>query len=354
MPRRVRIRHHATGSHVEHLPPHPAHASSPPPLPPPPPAVDIAYTLVGNGPQPVLFIPGMCVSSAMWHHQRRFFAHHARYTLLLIDNRGAGHSSSVCAASSSSSSGFDMHTMARDALAVLDFLFGSAARFHVVGHSMGSMIAQRLVLLSGVARRVCSLALLSGHDGGWFWNNIPTAHMIHAAFDMLRAGFDDFMATKIHVRLHYTQTFLNSFMRDSTTGNKVLRRNVYYRRYLHGIRRDKQRDHANHAFWAHLHAVRTHNLSHQDAKRMMVLHFPKLVLYGQSDPVVLPRASRGLAQRIGAPCLSVPGSHFIVDECAAEVNALLQALFERGEWRVRQPLLTDVKRLSHLPLNNHQ
>lgn len=270
----------------------------------------------------------MCVSSEVWHRQIDALSH-PRYTLLMLDNRASG-------ASSSPKHGYDMDTMARDMWAVVDTVFGRDSRVHLVGHSMGAMIAQRAVLVAArrgdMETRIASLSLLSGHDGGWFWNSVPTSELVRAAFDLARAGFGDHMTAEVHLRLHYTARFLDQRECDHVTGEKTSRRRKYFQRYLDGIQKDRNVEGREEAFWQHLAAVRSHALSEEEADKLEKAGFPKLVVYGRDDPVVLPRASCELATRIGAQAVRVEGAHFIVDEAADEVNELLKLQFERA-WR---------------------
>ena len=54
--------------------------------------------------------------------------------------------------------------MARDVLAVMDHI-GWSAPVHVVGHSMGAMVATKLA--AAAPHRVASLTLISATGGGW-------------------------------------------------------------------------------------------------------------------------------------------------------------------------------------------
>ncbi len=49
------------------------------------------------------------------------------------------------------------------------------------------------------------------------------------------------------------------------------------------------------------------------------------VVHGREDVIALPRYGRRLAARLGAPCLELPGGHFVMREQAAAVNALLRS-----------------------------
>jgi len=76
-----------------------------------------------------------------WQRQTKDFAHSQadRYSSLILDNRGVGNSDKpVCRYTTSA--------MARDTLSVIDHVGWTGEReLHVIGISMGGMIAQELV-----------------------------------------------------------------------------------------------------------------------------------------------------------------------------------------------------------------
>jgi pimeloyl-ACP methyl ester carboxylesterase len=185
--------------------------------------------------------------------------------------------------------------------------------------------------------RVASLALISGNAGGWFWSNFPTLELIHAAIDLIRTGFHERVAAEVSLRLHYTSRFLSEHVIDEESGEKRLRRDHYRMRYLHGIRRDAARDQNGSVFWGHLAAVRSHNLTKDEAEALHNATFEKVVIFGEDDRVVPPEASKDLARRIGATVRSVRGAHFIVDESAHEVNAALGELWKTSPLPEQSP-----------------
>ena len=110
----------------------------------------------GAGPsdgEPVLMIMGLGGSGRMWWRLEPHLAD--RWWLLLIDNRGTGDSDRV-------SGPLTMAGMAADAVAVLDAAGVDSA--HVVGASMGGMVAQHLAL--DHRDRVRSLVLACTTAGG--------------------------------------------------------------------------------------------------------------------------------------------------------------------------------------------
>lgn len=112
----------------------------------------IAYSVEGSGPA-VLLIQGVGVHGAGWRPQIDALA--SRFTCIAFDNRGMGKSQPTGAA-------VTVPQMADDAKAILDAERIDAA--HVVGHSMGGLIAQQLAL--DAPGRVRSLALLCTFASG--------------------------------------------------------------------------------------------------------------------------------------------------------------------------------------------
>jgi pimeloyl-ACP methyl ester carboxylesterase len=119
------------------------------------PGATLHYTRSGTGP-PVLLIQGVGVVGNGWAPQVEALSR--RFTLVSFDNRGIGGSINHDAR-------LTIEDMAADALAIMDSL--GFERFHVVGHSMGGIIAQEVALRAPA--RVASLSFLctfvKGSDG---------------------------------------------------------------------------------------------------------------------------------------------------------------------------------------------
>ena len=96
--------------------------------------VDLHVEEVGEGP-PLLLIMGLGASLETWVAQREAFAR--RHRIILFDNRGAGRSESPPPP-------WTVPEMAADAIGVMDAL--GIARAHVLGVSMGGMIAQEMAI----------------------------------------------------------------------------------------------------------------------------------------------------------------------------------------------------------------
>ena len=106
----------------------------------------LAYSRTGAG-SPVLLIQGVGLAGRAWEPQVAALT--PAFTVVRFDNRGIGDSTYEGRALS-------IETMASDALAILDA--ERLDRVHVVGHSMGGVIAQELALAA--PDRVRSLTLL--------------------------------------------------------------------------------------------------------------------------------------------------------------------------------------------------
>lgn len=118
------------------------------------PTAQIHYTVEGRGPTTLLMLMGLGGSSEEWGPG---FAEALtlRFRVVRLDNRGVPPSTNRAPS-------FTMGDMANDAVAVLDAV--GTARAHVLGLSMGGMIAQQLALDHPL--RVDRLVLVSTHFGG--------------------------------------------------------------------------------------------------------------------------------------------------------------------------------------------
>lgn len=113
---------------------------------------------------PVLLIMGLSFTHDMWFRVLPVLA--ARYRAIYFDNRGMGKSDVPRGP-------YPIKTMAQDAIAVLDAAGVPAA--HIIGASMGGMIAQELALRH--PQRVLSLILGCTSYGGLFarWPSLSHA-----------------------------------------------------------------------------------------------------------------------------------------------------------------------------------
>jgi 3-oxoadipate enol-lactonase len=117
----------------------------------------IAYSVFGRGSgTPVLMVQGLGVDARGWALQRGAFGRVHR--CIAPDNRGVG-------ASTKPAGPYDLVRMAHDALEVLDAL--EIEKAHVVGASMGGIIAQIIGVLHQDRVRSLTLACTACHHHQW-------------------------------------------------------------------------------------------------------------------------------------------------------------------------------------------
>ena len=112
----------------------------------------LAWWMQGQGPA-ILFIQGCGVQGNAWLPQVEALAE--KYTCIWFDNRGMGQSQPLGAK-------LTVDRMARDALAILQA--SGHATAHLVGHSLGGLVAQRFAIDNPTA--VLSLTLLCTFSSG--------------------------------------------------------------------------------------------------------------------------------------------------------------------------------------------
>ncbi|MCC6623270.1 MAG: alpha/beta fold hydrolase [Deltaproteobacteria bacterium] len=128
---------------------------------------------------PIVLVMGYIMPGHVW----RFVVPHLdpRRPVLWWDHRGAGRSD----APDPKRVPYTMARLAQDGVELMDHL--GWERAHVVGVSMGGMVAQRLTL--DHPERVASLALIATHAGGRLANFVPRARGVwHFVRSMTRRG----------------------------------------------------------------------------------------------------------------------------------------------------------------------
>jgi aminoacrylate hydrolase len=221
----------------------------------------------------------------------------ADHTCVVFDNRGIG-------ASRGHTDGLTVDVMARDALAVLDAL--GLHRAHVVGHSLGGVIAQRVALLR--PERVLSLSLLCTFAGG---NDLrsPTARLAWLGLRaqvgtrrMRREGFARLVTPDAYLQARGIGPTIDEL-------ESVFGRELSARLPIAGVQLRALRAHDERARLSELSAIRT------------------LVISGQFDPIARPAFGRAVATGIGnAHFAEWPdASHALTIQHAAALNERLRA-----------------------------
>jgi pimeloyl-ACP methyl ester carboxylesterase len=241
----------------------------------------IYYEVHGTG-DPVLLIMGLGSNAHGWYRSIPWLAE--RYRAIALDNRGVGRSDVPAGA-------YGIAQMAGDAAAVLDAC--AIEHAHVVGMSLGGMIAQRVAL--AYPERVRSLVLVCTTPGG---RNAARA----------------------------SDEVMKGLVEGGADPSTVYRRNAWF---LYGD--ETRRDHPERieqdiearsriptqpaGYYGQLQAA----TGHDTWDELPSLRVPTLVVHGESDLLVPTENGRLLAQRIaGAELVLVPGAGHMLQADAGE------------------------------------
>jgi pimeloyl-ACP methyl ester carboxylesterase len=245
--------------------------------------------------EPVLLIMGFLMNAAAWGAQIPALA--PRYRVIAFDNRGAGRTTQP-------ETPYSVDDMADDAIALLDHLGVDTA--HVVGLSMGGMIAQHVVLRH--PSRVRTLTLMVTTCGGPHSATYASMlEMRNEADGVTIDGMGGWDADRVHDLL--LTFFTPEFVANPGPGLAQMGLSVIqYPTQPHSmlLQGDAMLQHDT---WADLPKIGV----------------PTLVMYGGDDPLINPEDSRILASRIpGAEVRAFPGlRHGFNAEKPDEVNAAL-------------------------------
>ena len=248
----------------------------------------IHWTSLGKGP-PVVLIMGLGCSSALWFRVAPQLA--KQHRVILLDNRGVGLTRTPATVV------HRVSHMAADVAAVLDAAGERSA--HVVGFSMGGMIAQQLAV--DAPQRVRSLALLGTHFGG-FWAVQPSADVRHLLFSKSRLSSEE----GLRAMRPYT------YARE--TPDTLIEEDAVVRLANPPTTR---------GYEAQLYALIGWSV-YLDLPRLRV---PTLVMHGLQDELIVPANAPILAERIrGAELVELPqASHWLMTDCNEAVLDALRA-----------------------------
>jgi 3-oxoadipate enol-lactonase len=232
--------------------------------------VRIAYEILGDGP-PLLLCQGLGYTRSGWGPARELLAE--RFAVVCFDNRGIGESDAPAGP-------YTAAQLAADALAVL--VAAGFERAHVVGASLGGMVAQEVALAA--PERVDKLVLACTTPGGGHSFPMPAATV---ALFAQAALLDPLDALRRFV--------VNALAPDAPA---ELVEEIYRYRL------------ANPPDLAGWQAQAAAGASHDAYDRLSQITAQTLVLHGTADNVVDYRNGELLAERIpNARLERVPGGH---------------------------------------------
>jgi 3-oxoadipate enol-lactonase len=249
---------------------------------------------------PLLLINGLGSPSTTWHRLRPLLA--AAHEVLTFDNRGVGRSSLTPGP-------YSVELMARDAVAVMDA--AELPRAHVLGLSLGGLIAQELAL--SFPDRVASLVLVGTHAG------IPTAAPEEMDMEAVTA-----LSAAAGLPPEERMRSLTQFLHSDATPASVIAEDLDVR---------AQYPTSQEAFTAQMLGAATWTRMDELGR----LQAPTLVLHGQADRLVPLLHGRRLADAIPQAVMAVvpdAGHELFTDQpqtAASNIVAFLAAVDRDAE-----------------------
>jgi 3-oxoadipate enol-lactonase len=255
--------------------------------------VKIYWEEEGQG-APFLLIMGLGWASPLWHRTRPLVV--KQYRAITLDNRGVGRSDVPAGP-------YPISVMSSDAAAVLDAAGIESA--HVLGMSMGGMIAQEFVLQ--YPKRVRSLILGCTASGG--------PHAVQPEPEVLQI-----LTLKFGMSPEEASRKINPFIYDAKTPQARIDEDFKLRMEWYPTLE---------GYMAQLRGV----MGWEAYSRISQITAPTLVIYGESDRLVPPANAKLIAQRIPhAKLFMIPhASHiFTTDQPDVAHQAIFEFLSDTG------------------------
>ena len=242
--------------------------------------IKLNYKVEGQG-YPLVMVMGFSANRSAWSPQTKFFKKH--YKVVTFDNRGAGKSDKP-------EGPYSTRMMADDTVKLMDHL--EMKKAHILGASMGGMIAQELAINypERVSKLVlaCTFACKDEVSG----DTAEQAELLHLSPQKMAAGM-----VKLAVNKPFYQFVLGilAIIQASFLG-------VSAKAGLKG-----QREACN---------------SHNTLDRLPLIKAPTLVIVGTKDRIINPVSSEVIARNIpGAILIKVEGgSHMFCMEMRTSFN----------------------------------
>jgi 3-oxoadipate enol-lactonase len=239
----------------------------------------------GDG-EPLLCVAGLTCDTLVWIPQVEAFA--AAHRTVIFDNRDAGQSSMA-------EGPYEIADMARDALALADHL--ELDTFHLLGVSMGGMIAQEIAVHAPERIRTLTLAV-SFAAGGAYARRVGEVWSARVAQISHEQHVDELMLLN-HSEAFFDNQDMVEFIRAAMLGNQHPQPPEAFARQIAACGRHDARD------------------------RLASLAMPVHVIGGEHDILLPVWKSRELAELMPGSKLTVfPGApHGLTIERADEFNA---------------------------------
>ncbi|MDB6028350.1 MAG: putative hydrolase [Verrucomicrobiales bacterium] len=260
----------------------------------------LAYTVTGSG-TPVLFIQGTGVHGNGWMPQVEALA--AQYNCISFDNRGMGGSQPIGCS-------ITVEQMADDVIALMDAQGWDSA--HIVGHSLGGLIALQLAIANRA--RVRSLSLLCTFAKG--------SLVTQFSWPMFWRGLRTYIGTRRMRRRAFLEMVMPHEMLASTDSEKLAAS-------LAPLFGHDLADHPP-VVMKQLAALRRYDAT---SKLSTLAGLPTLVVSATQDCVAKREFGQAIAAGIpGSRYVEIPkAAHGVTIQCADRINSLLRDHFSSVE-----------------------
>ena len=247
--------------------------------------IDINYQLEGDGDQTIVLINGLADDLESWDFQMPAILE-AGYRVLRFDNRGIGKSDAPAAPYTSA-------LLAADAKGLVDQL--GLRDFHLMGVSMGGMIAQEYAIAYGDDLASLTLACTYAKPD-------PFCLAMFAMWGDLAERLGVSFVMRDVLLWAFTGPFFEDRPDDAADFAAAM----------------EQLDMTVDAYLAQLNVIQTHDAT----DRISAVSVPTLVLAGEEDILIPVRLSRRLAGSLpGSNWMTVPGGHACLWESPDPFNA---------------------------------
>jgi pimeloyl-ACP methyl ester carboxylesterase len=256
--------------------------------------VNIYYEIIGQG-EPLVMIRGISSNADHWYEQVPVLSQ--KYQLLVFDNRGI-------ARSSDPGGSFSTRNMAADTVGLMEAV--GIKKAHVMGYSMGGMIAQEMAL--AYPEKVNGLILVAT-DCGISLRVKAKPEFFRLFSEMIRLGTNEAKKAAAGC-LFAKQTF--------ETRPDIIERYSEVSLRFPASQKTLGRQ------WTAI-------AQHDACNRLAKISSPTLVITGSEDELIPPQNAKVMAQRIpGAQMISIDGSGhlFLIEQPEAFNEAVIGFLDE--------------------------
>jgi len=282
--------------------------------------VSLYYALFGCGPIKVVLLMGIATSGLAWKNQIEYLVSFPQYQVCVVDNRGSGRTVTPTGRITTS-------WMAQDVEQLLAHLGWD--KVHLVGNSLGGMIAQEVALR--IPERLQSLTLIATHSGGWK-TYIPP-------WQILWTGARHFFAKNQREQMRslmslvFSEKFLDlpgkkeNFSIINGEYSTIL---DFYLDLIDQFDEVFVKDNPLLAFAQQLTAVLTHRV-HGERLSSLKDKFPVLLISPTGDKIIHPSHMYNIHTALGGTLLKFEGAgHAVTEECLSEVNNALHKHFSQS------------------------